>query len=542
MIYFALMKTTHEKKPDQLLLFPESPVSFCKPLNPLSESLKPLSIANQSRRINHMSKFKPLHEFQKPLIGFGPESFLDYINSVIPGDHLCRLVRQVVFSLDTESIESKYSFLGQNTYHPKLMLSLLFYGYATGVRGSRKLEERCISDHIYIYLMQCYTPDHRTINDFRKNNLEELENYFVEIVRIFNKLGFTKVGKIYIDGTKVKGNASSKRTKKREDFEKWLSNIKEKIADLLKEAEAIDREEEERYKSQEAQELIKQKLSNRNYLKEKIEDALKEMKEENVEKLNLTDRDANYMKSGGSKDIRPGYNCQASVTEDGIIVAADAVTDPNDHDQLEPMIEQTESNTGKKVKEMTADSGYGGYASCEYLEERGIDGYVPDMYFHQYKSGEYQKEENRYHYSNFKYDSSSDSYICPEGKRLKYWKTRKKKTKSRQWNHKVYKGTECTSCFKRSLCTKVKVRELLIDIREPLLKRMREKLLSEEGALKYFKRQYTIEPIFGHLKYNLGYRSFLLRGIEKVRAEFRLMCIGWNLKKMLKMGIKPAAI
>ncbi len=227
------------------------------------------------------------------------------------------------------------------------------------------------------------------------------------------------------------------------------------------------------------------------------------------------------------------------MTEEGIIVASEAVTEENDHGQLEPMIEQTESNTSRKVNEATADSGYGSYANYEYLDESGIDGYVPDMYFHQYKTGEYEKEENRYHYSNFKYDALSDCYICPEGERLKYWKTRKNKTKSRQWNHKVYKGTGCTGCAKRSLCTKAKVRELLIDIREPLLKRMRKKLLSEAGVLKYFKRQYTIEPIFGHLKYNLGYRSFLLRGVEKVRAEFMLMCIGWNLKKMLKMGIRP---
>ena len=98
-----------------------------------------------------MPKFKPFHEFQKPLVGLSPEAFLDYIETVIPADHLCRLVKAVVFSLDTEAIEAKYSFLGQNTYHPKLMLSLLFYGYATGVRSSRKLEDRCLSDHIYIY-------------------------------------------------------------------------------------------------------------------------------------------------------------------------------------------------------------------------------------------------------------------------------------------------------------------------------------------------------------------------------------------------------
>ncbi len=361
-----------------------------------------------------------------------PESYLEYIGELVPRDHLCRMVKEVVFSLDTEPIEAKYSFLGQNSYHPKLLLSVLFYGYATGVRSSRKLSEKCISDHMYIYLMQCYRPDYRTISDFRKNNIKEIEKYFVDIVRIFSELGYKNVGKIYLDGTKIKGSASSKRTKDRAGFEKWLEKLDEEIKNLLKEAETIDNQEDESCKLSSEQEELQKKLGNRKYVKSKIHEALEMLKDERRKKVNLTDQDANYMKSGGSKDIRP------------------------------------------------------------------------------------------------------------EGKRLKYWKTRKKTTKSRQWNHKVYKGTGCANCVKRSLCTKAKVRELLIDIREPLLNRMRERVLSKEGALKYFKRQYTIEPIFGHLKYNLGYKSFLLRGVEKVKAEFRLMCIGWNLKKMFKMGIMPA--
>jgi len=435
---------------------------------------------------------------------------LDYVETVLPKDHLCRLVKEVVFSLDTEPIETKYSFLGQHTYHPKYLLSLLFYGYATGVRSSRKLAERCISDHTYIYLMQSYTPDHRTISDFRKNNLKEIEKYFVDIVRIFSKLGYSHAGKIYIDGTKLKGNASAKRTKDRAGFEKWLSETEEEIGKLLKECETIDNQEDESCKIEPEEEVLKKKLSDRKYLKRQIEEALKIMKEEEKEKINLTDRDANHMKTGGSKDIRPGYNCQAAVTAVGFIMAA--------------------------------DSGYGSYSNYEYLDQKGIDGYVPDSNFQQYKSGEYEKEENRYHYSNFTYDAARDSYVCPEGKRLPYWKTRTNKTDSRQWNHKVYKGTECGACQKRSLCTKAKVRELLIDIREPLLQKMREKLLSDDGKRKYFMRQYIIEPIFGHLKFNVGYRNFLLRGLEKVRAEFKLMCIGWNLKKMLKLGIKPVKI
>jgi transposase len=498
------------------------------------------SLAKQKGEINHMNKFKPFHKFQLPLVGLSPEAFLDYIESVIPKDHLCRLVKEVVFSLDTESIEAKYSFKGQNSYHPKLMLSLLFYGYATGTRSSRKLEEKCLSDHIFIYLMQCYSPDFRTISDFRKNNLEDIKQYFIEIVRLISKLGITQVGKIYVDGTKVRANASAKRTKDVECFEKWLTQLEEEMAELLKEAQLIDAKEDEKYKTDDEQELLRKKLSNNEYLKKKIEAAIEQIKVEDKKKVNLTDGDANHMKAGGSKDIRPSYNCQSSVTEEGVIMAAEAVSEANDHNQLQPMIEQSESNSSKEVKEASADSGYGSFENYEYLDEKGIDGYVPDLYFKQYKKGKFK--EDRYHYSNFKYDESTDSYTCPEGKRLKYWKTRTNKTQKRQWNHKVYKGVDCGDCASRSLCTKSKVRELLIDMREPLLQEMRNKLTSKEGESKYFKRQYKIEPVFGHLKYNLGYRSFLLRGLEKVNAEFQLMCIGWNLKKALTLGVTPAMI
>ena len=498
------------------------------------------SLAKEKGDINHMNKFKPFHKFQLPLVGLSPEAFLDYIESVIPADHLCRLVKDVVFSLDTESIEAKYSFKGQNSYHPKLMLSLLFYGYATGTRSSRKLEEKCLSDHIYIYLMQCYAPDYRTVSDFRKNNLEEIRSCFVEIIRLINKLGITQVGKIYIDGTKIRANASAKRSKDEEGFNKWLSVITEEVVALLKEAELIDEKEDRTFTVNEEQESLKKKLSNREHLKGEIEAALAQMKEEDKKKTNLTDGDAHHMKAGGSKDIRPSYNCQSAVTKEGVIIAAEAVIEATDHNQLQPMIEQSESNSTGGVKEVSADCGYGNYETYEYLEEKGIDGYVPDLQFQQYKKGKFK--EDRYHYSNFEYNESTNSYTCPEGKCLKYWKIRTNKTRKRQWNHKVYKGVECDACTKRSLCTRSKARELLIDMREPLLQEMRNKLTNKEGEAKYFKRQYTIEPIFGHLKFNLGYRSFLLRGLEKVNAEFQLMCIGWNLKKMLKMGIKAAMI
>jgi transposase len=496
------------------------------------------------RSNNFMPKFKAFHDRQKGLLELSEGSLLEFIDKKIPLNHLCRLVKEVVFSLDTSEIESRYSHLGQNTYHPKLLLSVLFYGYATGIRSSRKLEEKCRGDYFFIYLMQSYSPDHSTISDFRKDNKKEMEKYFVDIARILFNLGIKEAGKLnlHIDGTKIKGSASAKRSKTREGFKDWLSKIEEQIKGIVEEAELIDKGEDDKYKLNEEQEKIKKKLSNRKYLKSKIEEALEVMEKENIEKMNLTDWDASNMKCGGSKDIRPSYNCQAAVTEEGFIVAVEPMMEPNDKEALEPMIDQSESNIKQEVKEVAADSGYGSYANYEYLENKQIDGYVPDNYFQKFKAGEYDKKENAYHYTNFTFDSSRNCYICPEGKTLKFWKARRNKTKSRNWNHNVYRGSDCDNCSKRSLCTKSKARELLIEIREPLLNKMRNKLLSEKGKLKYLKRQYTIEPIFGHLKYNLGYRNFLLRGKERVNTEFKLMCIGWNLTKMFKMGLSPAMI
>ncbi|GIK14890.1 MAG: hypothetical protein HBSIN01_35970 [Candidatus Brocadia sinica] len=121
-----------------------------------------------------------------------------------------------------------------------------------------------------------------------------------------------------------------------------MSEITGEIASILKEAENIDNQEDDRCKIDPGQEVLQKRLSDRTHLKSKIEEALEIMKEENREKINLTDTDANHMKSGGSKDIRPGYNCQAAVTESGIIVAGEAVTEANDRNQMKPVIEQTE--------------------------------------------------------------------------------------------------------------------------------------------------------------------------------------------------------
>ena len=165
-----------------------------------------------------MQKFKPVNNDQIFLL---PPS----INEFIHDDHLSKLVGEVVDSLDTKSIESKYSELGQKSYHPKLLLKLLFYGYAIGIRSGRKIAAACECDLAFMYLSSMYRPDFRTINDFRKHNVEAVEQLFAAVLKICSSLQLVNTGTIIIDSTKLRANASSRRTKTYAQYEKWSNGL-----------------------------------------------------------------------------------------------------------------------------------------------------------------------------------------------------------------------------------------------------------------------------------------------------------------------------
>ena len=470
-----------------------------------------------------MAKFKPYRKDQLHLL---PPCLEDYV----PEGHLARLVYEVVEGLDTSAIEDHYSELGQNTYHPKILLKLLFYGYAIGVRSGRKIAARTETDTAYMYLAEMYRPDFRTLNDFRKNYLPQIEEYFLQIVRLCKGLGMIQVGEISLDGTKIRANASAKRSKDQASYEDWLHRIEEKIQQILQEADRVDAEEDRLYGKQRGDELP-QEIQGQLSLKSKIEAVLHRFQEEK-EKINLTDPDCRFMKERKGV-ITPAYHCQLAVAEGQIIVGAEVVAEENDRRQLTPMVEEAERVTGEEVPEVIADSGYSSYDNYEYLSQRQKQGYIPDQYLQKIKQGEYQKPEHRYHKENFSYDQERDLYRCPEGKELRFYKERDSKEGVIPRKQRIYKASDCPECPVRLPCTKARYRTIAREKREPLQEEMRKRLLSEEGRQKYKKRLYTVEPIFGHLKYNLGFKSFLLRSLEKVRGEFQLMCIGYNLRKIL---------
>jgi transposase len=464
-----------------------------------------------------MEKFKPINNDQLFLL---PPSIEDFV----PADHLARVIKEVVETIDVNSIASRYSHLGQKSYHPHLLLKLLFYGYSTGIRSGRKIALACESDTAFMYLANMYRPDFRTINDFRKDNIEFIQIAFVHIVQLCKALGMCKAGLLIIDSTKLKANASADKSKTREQYEQWLERIESDVKGMLQEAEQTDSNEDEQYGNNRGDELPEE-LKSKQKLKDKIQQALLSIKKDK-ERINLTDNEAKFMKGNGTIDIH--YSCQTAITEDGIIISAYTTNQCSDRTQTVQVAAKAESISGQTYTDILADSGYASYDNYEEFEKQSKNIYIPD----QQMNMEAEKAQNPYHRNHFIYDEEKDCFICPENKILPFYSTSIHKKFKAQ--NKVYICKDCPACEKQSLCTKGKYRQLCIEQREWMRKKIRERLNSVTGKLKYLIRM-RIESVFGNIKHNLNYVHLYLQGIQKTTAEWQLICIGHNLKKIHKL-------
>lgn len=412
----------------------------------------------------------------------------------LPDDHLAKAIHEIMKKLDFSKIEMKYSESGQNAYAPRMMTSILFYGYSISVRSSRKISKGCEDRFDFVYLAEGLKPSHDRISDFRRDNLNELKELFQEIVLIGNFMGLAKFGNIKtsIDGSKVKANASSKLSKDEEGLNKLLDKTKEEIDNMFEEAEQIDKTEDEKYGKENRGDELPKKLRSKKSREKAIKEAIKKLKKQKKEKMNeiieeknrepteyelkkikkmkinVTDNDAKFMKERNGV-IKPNYNVQLSVDEEEqFILANDVVDECNDQHQLVPMLKQTKENIGENPKKVKADNGY-----FPQLEEASklfpeIDLYIDD-------------KNRRKDYINFV--------------ELKQKYTRE------EYDNLI-------------------------------------KIVSPVGEKEYKKRMHTVEPVFGNIKFNLGYRHFLLRGTQKVKGEFNLMCVAHNLKKIVNFVAK----
>jgi len=470
------------------------------------------------------NKFKPDRNSQLLLL---PPSVEDFI----PENHLARLIDEVMNGLDTSSTEAKYSYLGQKSYSPKSLFKLWIYGYATGTFSGRKIAAKCESDTAYMFLASMYRPDFRTINDFRKDNLDQFSKYFADVLKICRELGMANVGTIAIDGTKIRANAATHRTKDKQGYNKWLQRLDEEIKKLHQKADDINEQEDQLHGEQRGDELPSS-LRGKQQLKQKIREALQQLNYDD-EKINLTDADAKPIRSHGR--IECNYNCQAAVSMDGVIVAAYATIAASDKEQLSRVIDQTKQNVGRKPENILADAGYSSYENYEWLVQQEMIAYIPDQELKQQST----HAEQPFHRSHFNYDSQLDCYTCPQGEKLVF--TRTEENKKKKQKSKVYKADACPNCPLHSSCTTSQYRLIYQEFREPLRSQARDRLSSEEGKSMYQKRMHTIEPRWANIKFNRKFKMFHLRSLKKVDAEFKLMCLAENLLTLHRKKLKKAS-
>jgi transposase len=413
-----------------------------------------------------------------------------------------------------------------------MMLKVLFYAYAKGIFSSRKIAAAVTDSIGFIFLAAWQRPDFRTISDFRKNNLEALGLLFVQTVQLCEQLGMVKLGHVAIDGTKIKANASDAKTYDRRRIER-------EIARWMDQAEAIDQQEDHDFGEDKTGDEIPEDIRDRTKRIAKLKALKKQLELSGKEKINRTDPDAVFMKTGGG--IKTAYNAQAAVdAAHQVIVAADVTDEPADAQQLLPMIEQAEQNLSDSIEQCSADAGYSSGENLKAVEQRQINAYIPDR---EYQAQQRGKDVDDFHKDSFVYDEQRDCYLCVEGQELAFSHLQKRKNKEPL---RIYRGRNCSTCHFFGRCTNSKKgRTVSRHPYEKELRQMRRKLDSPTGKAIYGQRKYTVEPPFGHIKAIMGFTGFMLRGLDKVRAEFKLVSTAHNLRKIwlyLQASLKSTAM
>jgi len=405
----------------------------------------------------------------------------------LPDDHLSYFVSDVVDQLDLSAIERVYEDedRGQPPYHPRMMTKILLYGYCVGVFSSRRIQKRLVEDVAFRVLAAGNQPDFRTIADFRKLHLKALEGLFQQMLRLTLETGMMKLGRVALDGSKVKGNASKHKAMSYGRMKETEKRLREEVRKLLNQAEAADQEEDSRYGRDRRGDELPEELQRRETRIARIREAKQALEERAREQArgegkdpeqaqptkkaqyNFTDPESRILK--GPDGFVQGYNTQIAVEPVFQLIVGQRVTQAaNDKQQMVPLVEAIEEQSGQKPEGVLADNGYCSDENLKYLARKRMEGFVATG---KQKHGERRKPCQR-------------GPLPREASRVE---------------------------------------------------RMERKLETKVGAAVYATRKFIVEPVFGQIKQARGFRQFLLRGIEKVRGEWALICMTHNILKFHKI-------
>ena len=313
----------------------------------------------------------------------------------LPDDHLSYFVSDVVDQLDLSAIESVYEEedRGQPPYHPRMMTKILLYGYCVGVFSSRRIQKRLVEDVAFRVLAAGNEPDFRTISDFRKLHLKALEELFQQMLRLTLETGMMKLGRVALDGSKVKGNASKHKAMSYGRMKETEKRLREEVRKLLNQAEAADKEEDSRYGRDRRGDELPEELQRRETRMARIREAKHALEERAREQAkskgkdpeeaqptkkaqyNFTDPESRMLK--GSDGFLQGYNTQIAVEPVFQLIVGQRVTQAaNDKQQMVPLIKAIEEQSGQKPEEVLADNGYCSDENLKYLARKRMEGFV----------------------------------------------------------------------------------------------------------------------------------------------------------------------
>ncbi|MBN1480744.1 IS1182 family transposase [candidate division KSB1 bacterium] len=491
--------------------------------------------------------FIPYDRNQIDLLGYCLDDF-------VPGDAKCRYVVELVNRLDLTSLIERYSTQGADSFDPVLMLATWFFSYSEGESSTRRIEEKCYRDTHYMYMSANLRPDHTSLSRFRKTHLDLMSDYFVQLVQMAQADGVSDFKEISTDGSKFQASCSSKQNKSSDALQKKIDAIRSDIDAYMARCDLAEINDLDEDDIKSIREKIKQLEAKEQLLKERqdqLEERKKELKPESRDKhtINLVEPDAPMMSKIDGAKGGAAYNCQVSVDVDSyLILANDTVQDRNDKNQFLPQFEMINNNLGYDPhRKYNSDSGYFNLEPLEYIFENNIDAVFNDPSPQMRSSHtsvtpitELVEQDRKLTRSDFRYDSDGNYYECPAGRKLPFVR-RKKETKS---CYDLYRCDNCEGCSLQEKClgkrNASKCRNIRRDTREPYAERMSDILKSENAKERLKHRAMTVEPVFGNLKENLGFRRFHLRGLSQVKGEFNLMCIGHNINILFKCAKKRA--
>lgn len=452
--------------------------------------------------------------------------FTQCLEDSISEDDPVRLYNAFIEALDKKELylDLDEKKVGNKNYDPISMLKLLSYGTSYGIFSSRKLERALHHNVSFMWLMGGLKPDHKTISLFRKNNRKALKSILKQCAKICLKLGFIEGNTLFLDGSKMRGNASIKNTWNKKRSDKRLEFLNKRIDEVLNQCDQIDEQES----GLGSFSKLSSELKNMHKEKKKIKGILEELSKEEKKSINSTDKDSiNFKSREGS---HTGYNIQCVTDKkNGLIINVDPVSESNDRNQFSKQINQACEVLNKNCKEAIADTGYDNIEELSKIHNKGIDVIVPFQKQGSQTDGDFDK-------NNFHYDKENDQYICPKGEVLKYSSfARVKNSKFYRINSRVI----CKNCEYFGKCTKCsKGRTISRLLKEELKNKLIEKYNTKESKELYKFRQHIAEAPFGFIKNNLKFRQFLLKGRDSVQAEISLVANAFNLTKLMnKIGV-----